>query len=87
MRINLNLNENNSKDKKIIDFLESRYNSSAYIKEVLYQLISGGLHRVEDTVVNVLLDHSRGIPEGIHPIKEETEEDFDEILGVDGIDL
>ena len=26
MRVNLSLNENNSKDKKIIDFLESKYN-------------------------------------------------------------
>ena len=38
MRVNLSLNENNSKDKKIIDFLESKYNSCAYIKEILYQL-------------------------------------------------
>ena len=87
MRVNLSLNENNSKDKKIIDFLESRYNSSAYIKEVLYQLACGGIHGVGATVVNALLDNGRGIPIGIHPTKEEAEETFDEIIGVEGIDL
>lgn len=87
MRVNLSLNENNSKDKKIIDFLESRYNSSAYIKEVMYQLASGGLHGVGATVVNALLDNGRGIPTGIHPTKEEAEETFDEIIGVEGIDI
>ncbi|WP_300891586.1 hypothetical protein [uncultured Clostridium sp.] len=87
MRVNLNLNESNSKDKKIINFLESKYNSSAYIKEVLYQLATGGFHGIGDTVANTSLDNSSGIPADIHPIKEETEEAFDEILGVDGIEL
>lgn len=36
MRVNLSLNKNNSKDERIIKFLESKYNASAYIKEVLY---------------------------------------------------
>lgn len=87
MRINLSLNENNSKDKKIIDFLESRYNASAYIKEVLYQLASGGFHGVGATV-NVI-DNGRGIPAGIHPDIEEldNEETFDEIIGFDNIDI
>lgn len=88
MRVNLNLNESNSKDKKIINFLESKYNSSAYIKEVLYQLAIGGFHGIGTTVANTSLDNSSGIPTGIHPTKEElSEETFDEILGVDGIEL
>ena len=85
MRVNLSLNESNSKDRKIIDFLASRYNSSAYIKEVLYQLATDGFHGVGATVANALLDNGRGISTGIHPTKEE--ETFDEIIGVEGIDL
>lgn len=85
MRVNLSLNESNSKDRKIIDFLESRYNSSAYIKEVLYQLATDGFPGVGVTVENALLDNGRGISTGIHPTKEE--ETFDEIIGVEGIDL
>lgn len=85
MRVNLSLNESNSKDGKIIDFLASRYNSSAYIKEVLYQLATDGFHGVGATVANALLDNGRGISTGIHPTKEE--ETFDEIIGVEGIDL
>lgn len=85
MRVNLSLNESNSKDRKIIDFLESRYNSSAYIKEVLYQLATDGFPGVGVIVANALLDNGRGISTGIHPTKEE--ETFDEIIGVEGIDL
>ena len=59
MRVNLSLNESNSKDRKIIDFLASRYNSSAYIKEVLYQLATDGFHGVGATVANALLDNGR----------------------------
>lgn len=38
MRINVYLNKDNDKDKIIIDYLNSKYNCQAYIKEMLYAL-------------------------------------------------
>lgn len=81
MRVNLSLNENNSKDKKIIDFLESKYNSCAYIKEILYQLAN------DNDEVNILLSNRNKNFETTKQFKEEPEESFDEIMGVEGIEL
>ena len=52
MRVNLSLNKNNSKDERIIKFLESKYNASAYIKEVLYQLSYGGIQEFGVSIGN-----------------------------------
>lgn len=41
MRINLTLNDNNERDKTIIDFLNTRYSACSYIKELLYQVAKG----------------------------------------------
>ena len=41
MRVNFTLNEDNIKDKAIIDFLESKYNATYYIKNLLYDMASG----------------------------------------------
>lgn len=70
MRVNFTLNEDNNKDKVIIDFLESKYNTTYYIKNLLYDMALG---------------HS--IP--IIPIQttEKPKEDFEEIAGLDDIDL
>ena len=81
MRVNLSLNENNSKDKKIIDFLESKYNSCAYIKEILYQLAN------DNDEVNILLSNRNKSFETTKQFKEEPEESFDEIIRVEGIEL
>ena len=81
MRVNLSLNENNSKDKKIIDILESKYNSCAYIKEILYQLAN------DNDEVNILLSNRNKNFETTKQFKEEPEESFDEIIGVEGIEL
>ena len=81
MRVNLSLNENNFKDKKIIDFLESNYNSCAYIKEILYQLAN------DNDEVNILLSNRNKNFETTKQFKEEPEESFDEIIGVEGIEL
>lgn len=81
MRVNLSLNENNSKDKKIIDFLESKYNSCDYIKEILYQLAN------DNDEVNILLSNRNKNFETTKQFKEEPEESFDEIIGVEGIEL
>ena len=81
MRVNLSLNENNSKDKKIIDFLESKYNSCAYIKEILYQLAN------DNDEANILLSNRNKNFETTKQFKEEPEESFDEIIGVEGIEL
>ena len=81
MRVNLSLNENNFKDKEIIDFLESKYNSCAYIKEILYQLAN------DNDEVNILLSNRNKNFETTKQFKEEPEESFDEIIGVEGIEL
>lgn len=77
MRVNLSLNKNNSKDERIIKFLESKYNESAYIKEVLYQLSYGGIQEFGVSIGN-RTDSSKEIT-GVE------EEVFDEIIGVDEI--
>lgn len=41
MRVNFTLNEDNIKDKAIIDFLESKYNATYYIKNLLYDMALG----------------------------------------------
>lgn len=41
MRVNFTLNENNNKDKAIIDFLKSKYNATYYLKNLLYDLALG----------------------------------------------
>lgn len=41
MRVNFTLNENNNKDKAIIDFLERKYNATYYIKNLLYDVALG----------------------------------------------
>ena len=41
MRVNFTLNKENNKDKVIIDFLESKYNTTYYIKNLLYDMALG----------------------------------------------
>ena len=52
MRVNLTLNDTNKRDKTIIDFLNSRYSASGYIKELLYQVAKG------NNISHALLSHS-----------------------------
>lgn len=68
MRVNFTLNEDNNKDKVIIDFLESKYNTTYYIKNLLYDMALGN-----------------SIP--ITQATEKPKEDFEEIAGLDDIDL
>lgn len=80
MRISLSLNPKNDKDKKIIDFLESRYNSAGYIKEVLYQLALGNGFGAETKIINTT-------PIQIEEDPKEEIEDFEEIIGLENIPL
>ena len=76
MRVNLTLNDTNKRDKTIIDFLNSRYSASGYIKELLYQVAKGNnisfISNLEST--NKIA-------------KKPTKEDFEEIEGLNDIDL
>lgn len=75
MRINLTFNDTNERDKTIIDFLNTRYSASAYIKELLYQVAKGN-----DIPIN-------NNPAITNKITEKPKEDFEEIAGLDDIDL
>lgn len=68
MRVNFTLNEDNNKDKVIIDFLESKYNTTYYIKNLLYDMALGNSTPITQT-------------------NEKPKEDFEEIAGLDDIDL
>lgn len=68
MRVNFTLNEDNNKDKVIIDFLESKYNTTYYIKNLLYDMALGNSIPITQTT-------------------EKPKEDFEEIAGLDDIDL
>lgn len=70
MRVNFTLNENNNKDKVIIDFLEKKYNATYYIKNLLYDVALGN-----------------SIPIIPGQATEKPKEDFEEITGLDNIDL
>ena len=76
MRVNLTLNDTNKRDKTIIDFLNSRYSESGYIKELLYQVAKGNnisfISNLEST--NKIA-------------KKPKKEDFEEIEGLNDIDL
>lgn len=85
MRISVNLNENNEKDKVIIEFLEKKYSSVGFIKETMYTLAIG-----EDITpgVNIIkpkdLKHKEITKEVV--LDEEVEE-FEEIEDLDQIEL
>lgn len=76
MRVNLTLNDTNKRDKTIIDFLNSMYSASGYIKELLYQVAKGNnisfISNLEST--NKIA-------------KKPKKEDFEEIEGLNDIDL
>ena len=76
MRVNLTLNDTNKRDKTIIDFQNSRYSASGYIKELLYQVAKGNnisfISNLEST--NKIA-------------KKPKKEDFEEIEGLNDIDL
>lgn len=73
MRINIYLSESNEKDKEIIDFLKYKYNSQAYIKELLYAATKGNTLRLPGLRPKAI----------INDIKEE----FEEIKGLDLIEI
>lgn len=75
MRINVYLNEENEKDEKIIKYLESKYNSQAYIKEMLFSL-ANKVNLIETKIEKY---NDKDSIENI--------EVFEEIKGIDNIDL
>ena len=71
MRVNFTLNENNNKDKVIIDFLENKYNATYYIKNLLYDMALGNsipIIPIQQGIVN-------------------QEQEYDEIENLNDIDL
>lgn len=79
MRLNIYLNEKNSKEKLIIDFLDSKLNKSAFIKELLYEKA----HKIKD--LNNL-DNYKKVEHG----KTETNvnnNEYEEILSLEDINF
>lgn len=77
MRVNLSLNSKNDKDRLIINLLEEKYNAQSYIKEILYQLAKG--NGIGATIVNTL--SAKEIEE------DPVEEEFEEMIGIENIEL
>ncbi len=73
MRVNFTLNEDNIKDKAIIDFLESKYNATYYIKNLLYDMALGNSIPIIpiQTTIN----------------QEQKQEEYEEIENLNDIDL
>jgi len=77
MRVNLYLNENEPKDKVIIDFLNKRYSSPAFIKETLFGLATG------EPVGIIQKDNESNPLES----RLENDDEYEEISNIDEIDL
>lgn len=74
MRVNFTLNENNSKDKAIIDFLERKYNATYYIKNLLYDVALGNSIPIIPTQITVNQE-------------QELKQEYEEIENLNDIDL
>jgi hypothetical protein len=72
LRVNLHLNEDNERDKLIIDMLNSKYSAAGYTKEVLYAAAKG------ESIISLT---SKEIA------IEAPEEEYEKIEGLDGIDV
>lgn len=72
MRINLYLNEEKDKDKIICDMLKDKYDPQSYIKEILYSIAKG------NKMIKIEKDYN---------IAKENEEEFEEIVGVENIEI
>lgn len=82
MRLNIYLNEKNPKEKQVIDFLESKLNKSAFIKELLYQE-SNKINFIENVPykeMNLKLVDTLKTPTKL-------EEEYEEILALDDINF
>ena len=75
MRINLTFNDTNERDKTIIDFLNTRYSASAYIKELLYQVSKGN---------NIPINNNPAIN---NKTTEKSKEEYEELENLNDIDL
>ncbi|MDR3595069.1 hypothetical protein [Clostridium sp.] len=71
-RINLYFSESNEKDRIISTMLDSKYSPKDYIKEILYAIAKGE---------NIIQLASKEIA------TEDNKEEYEEIEGLDGIDL
>lgn len=79
MRINLTLNDNNERDKTIIDFLNTRYSACSYIKELLYQVAKGN---------NIsFFSNSEPIQQITVNQEQEPKQEYEEIENLNDIDL
>ena len=84
MRVNLSFNEKNEKENKIIEFLETKLNATAYIKEMLYQLSIGNDITNYINNLNERGHNNNSISSVQHKVKEE---EFEEILNLESVPL
>ena len=77
MRVNLYLNENEPKDKVIIEFLNKRYSSPAFIKESLYGMATGA-------TLDIIQKDNKSNP---LESRLENDEEYEKIDNIDDIEL
>ena len=75
MRYYINLNENKSKDKLIIDYLEKQYNAKDFITQLLYQYATNCTDLHQFAPINTKIDNPI-VQEGVQnsPSCTETEQ-------------
>lgn len=78
-RVNLYLNPKIEKDKVIIDYLEGRYSAPEYIKETIFTIAQG-------QSITPIMSQPQHINTEL-ALDDEKAEEFDEIIGIDNIDL
>lgn len=81
MRLNIYLDENEEKDKILIDFLNKKYSPVGFIKETIYALATG---EVVQSGLSIQAISSE--PLEYEPVKEDPEE-FEPIKNINEIEM
>ncbi|MCF0163173.1 MAG: hypothetical protein HUJ88_11440 [Fusobacterium necrophorum] len=86
MRVNLSFNEKNEKENRIIEFLETKLNATAYIKEMLYQMSFG--NEISNNINNLSeRGNNYNCINPIPPEDTEIKEEYEEILNIESVPL
>lgn len=87
MRLNIYLDENEPKDKIVIDFLNNKYSAVGFIKETMYALATEG---AVQGVTNIKPIDNEQLNNELHSnqdSQEEYEEIYEEIKGIREIEM